>query len=73
MQEAVQYYQKALTYNVQYADAYYNLGVAYGEMGSYDKGAYFFVLLLSSFFFDADGCAANMVPVTLPTSSGHLL
>ena len=50
VQEAVQYYQKALTYNVQYADAYYNLGVAYGEMGSYDKGAYFFVLRSSSFF-----------------------
>jgi tetratricopeptide (TPR) repeat protein len=38
VQEAVQYYQKALTYNVQYADAYYNLGVAYGEMSCYDKG-----------------------------------
>jgi len=38
LQEAIQYYQKALTYNVQYPDAYYNLGVAYGEAGDFEKG-----------------------------------
>jgi len=35
--EAIAYYQKALVYNFQYADAYYNLGVAYGETGTLFK------------------------------------
>lgn len=30
------YYKKALYYNWHYADAMYNLGVAYGEMLKFD-------------------------------------
>lgn len=34
--QGVTYYKKALYYNWHYADAMYNLGVAYGEMLKFD-------------------------------------
>lgn len=34
--QGVAYYKTALYYNWHYADAMYNLGVAYGEMLKYD-------------------------------------
>lgn len=34
--QGVEYYKKALYYNWHYADAMYNLGVAYGEMLKFD-------------------------------------
>lgn len=34
--QGVAYYKKALYYNWHYADAMYNLGVAYGEMLNFD-------------------------------------
>jgi protein O-GlcNAc transferase len=34
--KGVAYYKKALLYNWHYADAMYNLGVAYGEMLKFD-------------------------------------
>ncbi|KAK3024067.1 hypothetical protein RJ639_043428 [Escallonia herrerae] len=36
--QGMAYYQKALYYNWHYADAMYNLGVAYGEMLKFDMG-----------------------------------
>ncbi|KAF5947787.1 hypothetical protein HYC85_013744 [Camellia sinensis] len=36
--QGVEYYKKALYYNWHYADAMYNLGVAYGEMLKFDMG-----------------------------------
>ncbi|KAJ7976159.1 Tetratricopeptide repeat (TPR)-like superfamily protein [Quillaja saponaria] len=40
----VAFYKKALYYNSQYADAMYNLGVAYGEMLKFDKAIVFYEL-----------------------------
>lgn len=34
--QGMEYYKKALYYNWHYADAMYNLGVAYGEMLKFD-------------------------------------
>ena len=34
--QGVAYYKKALLYNWHYADAMYNLGVAYGELLKFD-------------------------------------
>lgn len=34
--QGIAYYKKALYYNWRYADAMYNLGVAYGEMLKFD-------------------------------------
>lgn len=34
--QGVAYYKKALFYNWHYADAMYNLGVAYGEMLNFE-------------------------------------
>lgn len=34
--QGIAYYKKALYYNWHYADAMYNLGVAYGEMLKFD-------------------------------------
>lgn len=34
--QGIAYYKKALFYNWHYADAMYNLGVAYGEMLKFD-------------------------------------
>jgi hypothetical protein len=34
--KGVAFYKKALLYNWHYADALYNLGVAYGEMLKFD-------------------------------------
>lgn len=42
--QGVAYYKKALLYNWHYADAMYNLGVAYGELLKFDM-----VRLASSF------------------------
>ena len=39
------YYKKALLYNWHYADAMYNLGVAYGEMLKFDM-----VICVSAYF-----------------------
>lgn len=39
--QGVAYYKKALSYNWHYADAMYNLGVAYGEMLKFDMVSYY--------------------------------
>ncbi|XP_074581727.1 putative UDP-N-acetylglucosamine--peptide N-acetylglucosaminyltransferase SPINDLY [Curcuma longa] len=44
--QGVAYYKKALFYNWHYADAMYNLGVAYGEMLKFDKAIVFYELAL---------------------------
>lgn len=40
--QGVAYYKKALYYNWHYADAMYNLGVAYGEMLKFDMVLYIY-------------------------------
>ncbi|KAF5954068.1 hypothetical protein HYC85_006924 [Camellia sinensis] len=42
--QGVEYYKKALYYNWHYADAMYNLGVAYGEMLKFDMAIVFYEL-----------------------------
>ncbi|CAL5419645.1 unnamed protein product [Camellia sinensis] len=42
--QGVAYYKKALYYNWHYADAMYNLGVAYGEMLNFDMAIVFYEL-----------------------------
>ncbi|XP_065855634.1 probable UDP-N-acetylglucosamine--peptide N-acetylglucosaminyltransferase SPINDLY [Euphorbia lathyris] len=42
--QGVAYYKKALYYNWHYADAMYNLGVAYGEMLKFDDAIVFYEL-----------------------------
>ncbi|CAI0391285.1 unnamed protein product [Linum tenue] len=42
--QGVAYYKKALYYNWHYADAMYNLGVAYGEMLQFDMAIVFYEL-----------------------------
>ncbi|KAK2987394.1 hypothetical protein RJ640_020591 [Escallonia rubra] len=42
--QGMAYYQKALYYNWHYADAMYNLGVAYGEMLKFDMAIVFYEL-----------------------------
>ncbi|XVE75927.1 hypothetical protein DITRI_Ditri12bG0130900 [Diplodiscus trichospermus] len=42
--QGVAYYKKALYYNWHYADAMYNLGVAYGEMLKFDTAIVFYEL-----------------------------
>ncbi len=42
----IQYYKKALVYNVQYADAYYNLGVAFGEQSRFDRAIFYYQLAI---------------------------
>uniref|UniRef100_A0A0V0IZP6 Probable UDP-N-acetylglucosamine--peptide N-acetylglucosaminyltransferase SPINDLY n=1 Tax=Solanum chacoense TaxID=4108 RepID=A0A0V0IZP6_SOLCH len=42
--QGVAYYKKALCYNWHYADAMYNLGVAYGEMLKFDMAIVFYEL-----------------------------
>lgn len=42
--QGVAYYKKALYYNWHYADAMYNLGVAYGEMLKFDAAIVFYEL-----------------------------
>ncbi|XP_039124737.1 probable UDP-N-acetylglucosamine--peptide N-acetylglucosaminyltransferase SPINDLY [Dioscorea cayenensis subsp. rotundata] len=44
--QGVAYYKKALYYNWHYADAMYNLGVAYGEMLKFDMAVVFYELAL---------------------------
>ncbi|KAJ6791412.1 putative UDP-N-acetylglucosamine--peptide N-acetylglucosaminyltransferase SPINDLY [Iris pallida] len=44
--QGVAYYKKALFYNWHYADAMYNLGVAYGEMLKFDMAIVFYELAL---------------------------
>ncbi|KAF8397927.1 hypothetical protein HHK36_016853 [Tetracentron sinense] len=44
--QGVLYYKKALYYNWHYADAMYNLGVAYGEMLRFDMAIVFYELAL---------------------------
>ncbi|KAK1274771.1 putative UDP-N-acetylglucosamine--peptide N-acetylglucosaminyltransferase SPINDLY [Acorus gramineus] len=44
--QGVAYYKKALYYNWHYADAMYNLGVAYGEMLQFDMAIVFYELAL---------------------------
>ncbi|XP_043712609.1 probable UDP-N-acetylglucosamine--peptide N-acetylglucosaminyltransferase SPINDLY [Telopea speciosissima] len=46
MNQGVAYYKKALYYNWHYADAMYNLGVAYGESLNFDKAVVFYELAL---------------------------
>lgn len=40
--QGISYYKKALYYNWHYADAMYNLGVAYGEMLKFDMVSFYF-------------------------------
>lgn len=47
IKEGVRLYKKALVYNPYYADAYYNLGVAYGEQFKYDKALVYYQLAIS--------------------------
>lgn len=42
--QGIAYYKKALFYNWHYADAMYNLGVAYGEMLKFDMAIVFYEL-----------------------------
>ncbi|XP_051132063.1 probable UDP-N-acetylglucosamine--peptide N-acetylglucosaminyltransferase SPINDLY [Andrographis paniculata] len=42
--QGIAYYKKALCYNWHYADAMYNLGVAYGEMLKFDMAIVFYEL-----------------------------
>ena len=53
--QGVAYYKKALYYNWHYADAMYNLGVAYGEMLKFemvnDLWEFFLFLSLHAFVF----------------------
>ncbi|KAF2289694.1 hypothetical protein GH714_037979 [Hevea brasiliensis] len=42
--QCIAYYKKALYYNWHYADAMYNLGVAYGEMMKFDMAFVFYEL-----------------------------
>lgn len=44
IQQGVEYYKKALNFNWHYADAMYNLGVAYGEMLKFDRAIVFYEL-----------------------------
>ncbi|CAM0911619.1 unnamed protein product [Alopecurus aequalis] len=44
--KGVSYYKKALFYNWHYADAMYNLGVAYGEMLNFEMAIVFYELAL---------------------------
>lgn len=44
--QGVELYKKALCYNWRYADAMYNLGVAYGEMLKFDMAIVFYELAL---------------------------
>ncbi|KAL5230436.1 hypothetical protein ABZP36_029212 [Zizania latifolia] len=44
--QGVAYYKKALFYNWHYADAMYNLGVAYGEMLNFEMAIVFYELAL---------------------------
>ncbi|CAA6667600.1 unnamed protein product [Spirodela intermedia] len=44
--QGIVYYKKALYYNWRYADAMYNLGVAYGEMLKFDMAIVFYELAL---------------------------
>ncbi|XP_042510879.1 probable UDP-N-acetylglucosamine--peptide N-acetylglucosaminyltransferase SPINDLY [Macadamia integrifolia] len=44
--QGVAYYKKALYYNWHYADAMYNLGVAYGERLKFDKAVVYYELAL---------------------------
>ncbi|XP_006851475.2 probable UDP-N-acetylglucosamine--peptide N-acetylglucosaminyltransferase SPINDLY isoform X2 [Amborella trichopoda] len=44
--QGVAYYKKALFYNWHYADAMYNLGVAYGEMLKFDMAIVFYELAI---------------------------
>ncbi|XP_078435276.1 tetratricopeptide repeat (TPR)-like superfamily protein [Wolffia australiana] len=44
--QGIAYYKKALFYNWRYADAMYNLGVAYGEMLKFDMAIVFYELAL---------------------------
>ncbi|KAI3987338.1 hypothetical protein MKX01_003088 [Papaver californicum] len=44
--QGIAYYKKALFYNWHYADAMYNLGVAYGEMMKFDMAIVFYELAL---------------------------
>jgi hypothetical protein len=44
--QGVAYYKKALFYNWRYADALYNLGVAYGEMLDFEMVSYKIISLV---------------------------
>ncbi|XP_058003766.1 probable UDP-N-acetylglucosamine--peptide N-acetylglucosaminyltransferase SPINDLY [Hevea brasiliensis] len=53
--QGIAYYKKALYYNWHYADAMYNLGVAYGEMMKFDMAIVFYEL---AFHFNTHGAEA---------------
>jgi len=49
--QGVAYYKKALLYNWHYADAMYNLGVAYGELLKFDMVIFPLLILSCSIIF----------------------
>ena len=59
--QGVTLYKKALYYNWHYADAMYNLGVAYGEMLKFDmvclgQACLYFTHTLHVFYYDNHTC-----------------
>ncbi|CAK9140186.1 unnamed protein product [Ilex paraguariensis] len=54
--QGVAYYKKALYYNWHYADAMYNLGVAYGEMLKFDMAIVFYELAFHFNHHCAEAC-----------------
>ncbi|XP_050227052.1 probable UDP-N-acetylglucosamine--peptide N-acetylglucosaminyltransferase SPINDLY [Mercurialis annua] len=54
--QGIAYYKKALYYNWHYADAMYNLGVAYGEMLKFDNAIVFYELAFHFNSHCAEAC-----------------
>ena len=50
IKQGVAYYKKALFYNWHYADAMYNLGVAYGEMLNFEMVSHKTTSLILSWY-----------------------
>ena len=70
VKSGVEHYKKALLYNSQYADAMYNLGVAYGEMLKFDKVMDLSLALFPfSFVFLLVFCRAGMLKFVLSGKS----
>lgn len=59
--QGVAYYKKALYYNWHYADAMYNLGVAYGEMLKFEMVTLIFTA--NSFSSSSDFYIKELHPV----------
>ncbi|KAK7281357.1 hypothetical protein RIF29_09266 [Crotalaria pallida] len=57
--QGVAFYKKALYYNWHYADAMYNLGVAYGEMLKFDMAIVFYELEFHLHLWESVLCCIN--------------